>query len=91
MTNAKRDNNQIPVILGTSSSDGTTPIPIKADPSTHALLVNDRATGSDLSGDVALRDDNGVTTLLAVSETDGVTPVPIYADSSTGALLTDSS
>jgi len=40
MTDAKRDNNYIPVILGTSSSDGITPMPPYVDPSTHRLLVD---------------------------------------------------
>lgn len=39
MTNASRDQNYIPVLMATSSSDGKTPIPVYADPTTHRLLT----------------------------------------------------
>jgi len=87
MTNAKRDNNQIPVMLGASSTDGSTPVPIKVVPTTHIMVVDDTGTGTDLSGDNASRDDNGVPVLMGVSSDDGVTPVPIYANESTGGLF----
>ena len=87
MTQAKKDNNQIPVLLGTDSTDGITPTPLKASPSTHALKTNDNTTGSNLSGNIAYRDNNGYTVMMGVSNADGVTPVPIYALLSTGALL----
>jgi len=90
MTNAKRDNNQITVVLGTSNADGTTPLPIYVDPTTHALDVSDGTTGSDLSGDDASRDDNGVTVWMAISETDEITPVQIYINSTDNKLLIDS-
>jgi len=89
MTNAKRDNNQIPVILAISSDDGSTPIQIKAEPSAHSLCTSDGDTGSDLTGEEAERDDNVVTTLLAASSDDGATPVPLYANTD-GELLTKS-
>ena len=87
MTNAPRDNNQIPVILAASSADGSTPVPIKVNPTTHAVTVDDAGTGSDLSGDNASRDDNGVPVMMGVSSSDGETPVPIYADVSNGKLF----
>jgi len=37
---APRDNNRVPVIIGTSSTDGKTPVTIYADPTTHRLLVD---------------------------------------------------
>lgn len=40
MTNAKRDNNRVPAIIGVSSSDGTTITPVYVDPTTHRLLVD---------------------------------------------------
>jgi hypothetical protein len=46
--NAPRDKNFIPALLGTSSTDGQTPIPIFADPTTHRLLV-DLAGGNVIS------------------------------------------
>lgn len=91
MTDAKKDNNGIPVILGTSSTDGETPVLVKADPTAHSIDVDDDTTGTDLSDDIASRDNNGVTVLMAVSESDGVTPTAIYTDPSNGKLLIDSS
>jgi hypothetical protein len=38
--NAPRDENNVPALLGTSNVDEVTPIPIYADPVTHALLVS---------------------------------------------------
>lgn len=43
MANASRDENSVPTLLGVSSSDGTTPVPIYANPTTHALLVTNAA------------------------------------------------
>ena len=91
MTEAKRDENSITVILATSSTDGSTPVPIKVDPTNHAIKMEDGVTGSDLSGDLASRDDNVVTVMMGVSSDDGVTPTAIYANESTGALLIQSS
>lgn len=89
MTDTKKDNNQIPAILGVSNADGTTLLPFKADPTTHALISDDGTGGLDLSGDVAARDNNGIPAELAVSESDEITPVPLYANSSTGGILVD--
>ena len=87
MTEAKRDENRVPTILGTSNSDGSTPVPIKVDPTTHGVDNDDGDTGSDLSDDVADRDNNYVPVMMGVSSADGVTPVAIYADPSNGELL----
>jgi len=38
--NAPRDENHVPVIMGVSSADGTTPVPLYADPTSHRLLVD---------------------------------------------------
>ncbi len=89
MTDTKKDNNQIPALLGTSDADGVTPLPFKATASSHSLLADDGTTGSDLSDDVAKRDNNGNPVAMAVSEVDGITPVPIYAKSSNGKILID--
>ena len=77
----------ITTLLATSSADGSTPVVVKADPSTHALEVSDGTTGSDLSGDNASRDQNQVPVFMGVSSTDGKTSVPIYVNQSTGELL----
>ena len=90
MAQAKKDNNNINTMLGTSSVDGVTPAIIKANPSNHAITIDDNTTGSDLSSlNDAKRDQNSVPVLLAVSESDGLTPVQLYVDAD-GKLLIDS-
>jgi hypothetical protein len=50
MSEAKRDQNRVATLLGVSSSDGITPVPLYADPTTHRLYV-DLPTGSgDVTG-----------------------------------------
>lgn len=44
MANARRDNNFVPTLLGVSSTDGSTPVTVYADPTTHRLLVDAIAT-----------------------------------------------
>ena len=39
MATAPRDPNRVPALLGTSDSDGSTPIPVWVDPDTHELEV----------------------------------------------------
>lgn len=90
MAQAAFDNNGVPTILGTSNADGSTPVRIKVDATSHALITDDNTTGSDLSDDIAGRDANGRTVLMGLSSVDGVTPVEIYADPATGALLINS-
>lgn len=40
MSNASRDENSVPTLLGVSSSDGVTPVPVYVDPSTHRVLAS---------------------------------------------------
>mgnify|MGYP001569726011 CR=1 FL=1 len=40
MADAKRDANYITTLLGVSNVDGTTPVVLWADPTTHRLLVS---------------------------------------------------
>lgn len=40
MANARKDQNRITTIIGTSNVDGVTPVLIYADPTTHRLLVD---------------------------------------------------
>ncbi len=87
MANAVKDQNNVPVMIGISSADGTTILPVYADPTSHLVQVSDAVTGSDLTGDNALRDENRITTMLAVSDVDGSTPVPIYVNSSNQLLV----
>lgn len=45
MTNAKRDENRVPTLLGVSSSDGVTPIPVKINPTTGRVLAEGPGSG----------------------------------------------
>lgn len=87
--NASRDENNITALIATLGTDGETIVRILADPSTHALEVDDDTTGLDNGPVDALRDENNVPVLMAVSSVDGVTPVAVYVDSN-GNLLIDS-
>lgn len=78
MGKASRDQNNVTTVLGTWANDGVTPIPLLADPVTHAVMVDFGTTGSDLGIEEASRDPNFVTTILGASRNDGVTPVPIF-------------
>ena len=89
MADAIKDQNQIPVMLGISSSDRVTPTLTTVDPITHALRVDDGTTGGSLSVGIASRDKNTVTTMIVASSTDGATPVELYVNSS-GKLLINS-
>ena len=87
MTNAPRDNNQVPTLIVASNDDGNTLVNVKVNPSTHIVQADDNNTGSDLSGDNALRDSNSVPIAIGVSSVDGVTPVPVYGIPSSGKIL----
>lgn len=89
MADAKRDQNNVPTLLGVLDSDGATVVRVKANPANNTLKVSDNTTGSDNGPSNALRDNNFIPTLLAVSSADGVTPVVVYADTN-GNLLVDS-
>ena len=87
MTNAQRDENHVPTILGVSKNDGATVLPVYADPWGHALNVSDGLAGTDYGSDNASSDENRVPTMMAVSAVDGVTPVPLYIDPTENKLL----
>lgn len=46
MANASRDENEVPTLIGVSSSDGSTPVKVYADPITHRLLVDTGGGGT---------------------------------------------
>lgn len=87
MTNAKLDNNSVPVAEGVLNTDGATPTQIKATPTTHVLDVADGTTGTDFGNDAAARDDNVKTTMLATDASGNI--IPLYVNSS-GQLLVKS-
>ena len=88
MADAKKDNNGVNALIGTSIDDGVTPIRIKVDPDTHAILTCDDTTGSDLGN--GNRDNNMVPVMKGVSSADGTTPVAIYADPADGCIEVNS-
>lgn len=89
MSNAKRDQNNVPALITVLNTDGKTITPLQASPTSHLLKVNDGVTGSDLGPTNAARDENFVHTLVAVSSGDNETPIVLYGDSS-GKLLIQS-
>ena len=47
MAEAKRDGNFVPTLTAVSNSDGTTPVVLWADPTTHRLLVDASGGGAN--------------------------------------------
>ncbi len=90
MADAKRDDNLVNTLIVASNADGSTPVNVKVNPTTHTLQTDDNTTGSDLTGDNAPRDSNVVHIVMGVSSVDGITPVPIYGDPATGKILINS-
>ncbi len=89
MAESKRDQNGVTTFIGASSSDGSTPVNVKVDATTHALQIDDGSGGSDVPGETASRDENYIPVAMGVSSDDGVTPTEIYVDV-LGNLLTKS-
>lgn len=68
MANAQRDQNRIPTLIGTSSTDGVTPINVYVDPTTHRLLADfPSAVGTVTS--VSVVTANGVSGSVATATT----------------------
>jgi hypothetical protein len=82
MANAKRDDNRVPTLIGTSNADGTTPINIYADPTTHRLLV-DLPGGSGTVTSVSVVTANGFSGSVATATT---TPAITLSTTTTGIL-----
>lgn len=86
MADAKRDSNFVPTLLAVSSSDGTTPIKLVANPSTGALLVSSSGIATLLQTDTVTATNNQ-TIFTASQATVGYT---LYL-SLNGAIQTPSS
>lgn len=82
MAQASRDENFVPTLLGVSNVDGTTPVKIYADPTTHRLLI-DNAGGATLVV--------GTTTITSGTDTrvlyDNAGTLGEYAISGTGSVV----
>lgn len=90
MADAKRDQNNVPTLLGVLESDGETLVRVEVNvASNNSLSVRDDSTGTDYGPSISPRDNNYVPALLAVSSVDGVTPVVVYATAD-GKLLINS-
>ena len=87
MTNAYRDENNVPTLIAALNTNGVTPTRVLVNAVTHGLKVDDGTTGTNHGRNVAVRDENNVPVLMAVSSVDGKTPVEVYADSSGNLLV----
>lgn len=54
MADAKRDSNYVPTLIAVSNADGTTPVTLYADPTTHRLLTSTTAGALDDLSDVII-------------------------------------
>lgn len=85
MAQAGRDQNFVPTLLGVSNVDGTTPITVYADPTTHRLLV-DTASGTGTVTTVSVVTANGFAGTVANATT---TPAITLSTTITGILKGD--
>ncbi len=82
MAQAKRDQNNVPTLLGVSNVDSSTPVVIYADPVTHRLLV-DLPTSSGTVSSVSVVTANGFAGTVATATT---TPAITLSTTITGVL-----
>jgi len=98
MAEASRDGNFVTTLLAVSSTGGTTPVAVYADPTTHRLLV-DSSGGSATTFQTDTFTATNNQTLFAASQTNTYTvglylngllqtPTEDYTTSGTGATLT---
>jgi len=86
LSQAPRDENRIPTLLVASSADGTTPVPVYADPVTHAICY-EVSVAPFAAKSIAPRDGNRIPTALAVSSSDDITPVVVYGNSAANTIF----
>lgn len=91
MAQAKRDENRVPVLLGVSSVDGVTPVPIRVDPLTGRVLANILAIDEFASTNPEIkRDENRIQVGTAVTDDSNQTVKPLLSDpNNVGRLLAD--
>lgn len=85
----KRDSNYVVVLMGVSSADGITPVPLKRDSVTGKLLAHIQGinAGTKMSVQPGKRDDNYKVVLLGESSSDD-TIIPLTVDPTNQALRT---
>lgn len=81
-----RDDNAYPVLYGVSHLDGKTPVRIRFNPSTRAMLV-DATTSIAFNPLVDAFQGNGLLLSKATKSTDNQTTRPWVVNQSTGAVL----
>lgn len=100
MAEAKRDQNRVTTLLGVSNVDGTTPVTLYADPTTHRLLVSSAGGGGGVSGPVSSTDNavarwNGTAgdaiqnSAVIIDDTDNVTGMTTLTLPNAGLHLLD--
>lgn len=104
MGEAKRDGNFVPTLLAVSNADGTTPVTLYADPTTHRLLtsavpgafddLSDVVITGGAQGDVLYRNATQWVNLAAGTnghflKTQGAAANPVWAAATAGAAGTD--
>lgn len=77
MAQAARDQNFVPTLLGVSNADGTTPVAVYADPTTHRLLVD---TGGGGGTEVWSEVVSGSATTWTLANTPTAGTVRLYAN-----------
>lgn len=60
MTDANRDGNHVPVVLGQSSTDATVTLPLKIDPVTGRVLMSNASGSGDVVGPASSTDNAAV-------------------------------
>ena len=86
---AKRDENDIALGLGVSSVDNKTPLPLRVDPVTDYLLIDNLVQSISITPAVRVKiDENDRKTCYGVSSVDNKTLVPIRSDNNGRLLVT---
>lgn len=83
MADAKRDENFVPTLIGVSSADGTTPVTVYVDPTTHRLKVDLSGGGSGTVQTVSVATANG---FAGTSDGDPADPTLTLTTTITGIL-----
>jgi len=88
MASGKRDYNRVVVLMGVSSVDHTTPIPLKVDPTTGRLLcLQVSYAGNSSAVQPVKRDENRAKGLSAVTNDANKTVVPISVNPTSFGIL----
>ena len=88
MSSGKRDANRNVVLMGVSSVDGVTPVPLKVDPDTGKLLAYAQSASDSIAAGNSKpvkRDGNRVHGLMGECSVDA-TPIPLTVDPTSSGL-----